>query len=280
MPDRSCAWDAGRFTGGAVGAFALSMLVYPFAFGYAVVLLVLDAYPLRRFSAGPQFWRDANTRRILLEKVPFALLGSLILFTLLGRLSPTDVWTTPQAMPSLSAASRVMQSCYIWTYYLWKPWAPVRLAPVYTSLISFNLYAAPFLASAGLVVALTAFLVWQRRRWPCALALWICHLTLLAPAIGLTEHPHYPSDRYSYVQGVLWSVLLAAGLLHLRPRPTLFVTCATVLATLVALTGFLSLRQMRIWHDSVRLFECTLSALGDHPYRADLHWRLGLADAR
>jgi hypothetical protein len=40
------------FYWGAVGAFALSMLFYPFAFGYALVLVVLDIYPLRRFAYG------------------------------------------------------------------------------------------------------------------------------------------------------------------------------------------------------------------------------------
>ena len=67
------------------------MLSYPFAFGYALVLVVLDVYPLRRFSRGPRWWRDAAAGRIWLEKVPFVLLGGLVLLTLLGRLNPAGV---------------------------------------------------------------------------------------------------------------------------------------------------------------------------------------------
>jgi tetratricopeptide (TPR) repeat protein len=41
----------------------------------------------------------------------------------------------------------------------------------------------------------------------------------------------------------------------------------------------MSVRQTRIWRDNVSLFEYTLAALGDDPYRADIHWRLGRAYA-
>ena len=42
----------------------------------------------------------------------------------------------------------------------------------------------------------------------------------------------------------------------------------------------MSFRQTRIWRDSVSLFEYTLAALGNSPYRADIYWRLGRAYAQ
>ena len=276
-PPRASGWKG--FYWAAVGAFALSMLSYPFAFGYAAVLLVLDAYPLRRFSPGPRGWRDAAAGRIWLEKVPFVLLGSLVLLTLLGRLNPAGAWTTFQSWPELTLWAKAMQAFYIWAYYLWKPCAPLHLSPVYTNLVSFNPGDVPFLASAGLVAGLTVLLVWQRRRWPWALALWICHLVLLLPALGLTEHPHYSSDRYSYMPGILWSVLLAAALLRLCRRPRIFAGAVAASFVLLAILAAMSLRQTLIWRDSVSLFEYTLAALGNDPYRADIHWRLGRAYA-
>src|ERR1039458_6957020 len=269
------AWGRAGFYWGSVAAFALSMLTYPFAFGYAIVLVVLDIHPLRRFSRG-----SANPSRIWLEKVPFVLLGGLILLTFLGRLNPEGVWTTFKPWPGLTVWGKAMQSSYILAYFLWKPLAPLHLAPVYTILVSFHPWDAPFLASAGLVVGLTALLVWQRRRWPWALALWVCHLVMLAAALGLTEHPHYPSDRYSYVPGILWSVLLAAGLWKLCCRPGLFVWAAGAFCVLLVVLGALSVRQTRMWRDNVSLFEYTLAALGNDPYRADIHWRLGRAYAK
>jgi tetratricopeptide (TPR) repeat protein len=262
---------------GAVGAFGLSMLSYPFAFGYAVVLTVLDAYPLRRFSRTADWWRDAAARCIWLEKVPFVLLGGLILATFLGRLTTTGAWVHFQPLPGQTAWGRVMQAAYIWAYYLWKPWAPFHLSPVYTTLVSFNPWGVPFLLSASLVVGLTALLVWKRRQWPLLLALWICHLVLLLAALGLTEHPHFPGDRYSYVPGILWSVLLAAALWRLSCRPRLAAWAIGALVVLLTVLGGMSVRQSRIWRDSVSLFQYTLAMLGDDPYGADIHWRLGRA---
>src|ERR1035437_2492554 len=272
------AWGGAGFYWGSVAAFALSMLTYPFAFGYALVLVVLDVYPLRRFTCDRV--RPGRLTGVWLEKVPFVLLGGLVLLTFLGRLNPAGFWTTFQPRTGLTEWGKAMQAFYIWAYFLWKPVAPLHLAPVYTILVSFNPWDAPFLASAGLVLGLTALLVWQRRRWPWALALWVCHVVLLTAALGLTEHPHYPSDRYSYVPGILWSVLLAAGLWKLWCRPRLFVWAASASCVLLAVLGALSVQQTRIWRDNVSLFEYTLAALGNDPYRADIHWRLGRAYAK
>ena len=259
----------------AVGAFALSMVSYPFAFGYAVVLVVLDAHPLRRFSQGSGWWRDGVARRIWLEKVPFALLGGLVVVTFVGRLGATGGWLHFQPWPGLTLWGKAMQASYIWVYYLWKPWMPLHLSPVYTTLVFFNPWGAAFLSSAGLVIGLTALLVWKRRQWPWALALWVCHLVLLLPALGLSEHPHYPSDRYSYMPSILWSVLLAAGLLKLCRRPGMFAWAVGAWLVLIVVLGAMSAVQTRIWRDSVSLFEYTLARLGNDPYRADIHWRLG-----
>ena len=265
---------------GAVGAFALSMLSYPFAFGYAVVLVVLDLYPLRRFSPDSAWWRDRVARQIWLEKAPFALLGGLIVVTFVGRLGATGGWMHFQPLPGLTAWGKAMQAAYIWAYYLWKPWVPLGLSPVYTTLVSFDPWGIRFLSSAGVVIGLTALLVWKRRQWPWALALWMCHLVLLAPALGLSEHPHYPSDRYSYIPSILWSVLLATALLKLCRQPGRIVWAVGLCFVLISVLAALSVRQTLIWRDSISLFQYTLSRLGNDPYQADIHWRLGRAYAR
>jgi tetratricopeptide (TPR) repeat protein len=96
----------------------------------------------------------------------------------------------------------------------------------------------------------------------------------------LIEHPHYASDRYSYVPGILWSVFLAALLFKLWRQPKTFAAATAVLLALIAILGTMSVRQTRIWRNSVSLFEYTLAVLGNDPYRADIHWRLGREYAR
>ena len=135
--------------------------------------------------------------------------------------------------------------------------------------------AWPFCLSATLVASVTVWLAWRWRQWPWALALWAAYLVLLVPVLGLTEHPHYPSDRYSYLPAILWSVLLAAGLLKLRCKPKLFAGSAAVSMVVIALLAGMSIRQTRNWRDSVSFFKCIIARLGNDPYRADIYCRLG-----
>lgn len=117
-----------------------------------------------------------------------------------------------------------------------------------------------------------------RRRFPALLAAWACHLVLLTPLLGLFNLPYYPSDRYAYLQGMVWSVVAAAALVHLgerlrgrlRPLALLAVPAALLIAA-AALTS----RQVRVWTNSETLFRHMLAEFGPDPYRWDIHLRLG-----
>jgi tetratricopeptide (TPR) repeat protein len=274
--------------GGSVAAYAVAMLCYPFALGWAFVLLAIDWYPLRRFAGGVAWWRDTGARALLREKIPFLLWGALVLTTLLARRDPSVAWAESAAGPGLNGFERVMQALYVWGYYVWKPWAPFHLSPVYTALVRFDANGWRFLLSAVLVLGITAVLVWRQRiragtpdresgaptRAP-GLALWAAYLILLLPALGLTEHPHYTSDRYDYIPGLAWALILAGILWKLSARPKLRaggIACALALA---ALWAGLSFQQARIWRNSLGLFEYMVGELGDDPRRADLRRRLG-----
>jgi tetratricopeptide (TPR) repeat protein len=239
---------------------------------------VLDWYPLGRFGGYVHTWRDARARKVLLEKIPFLLLGGMMFATIIARLHPKGIWSVDlrDSQGDFSLFECAMQAFYIWSYYVWKPWAPFHLSPVYTTLVNFDPDAWPFWASAAFVIGTTILLLRRRHQWPWALALWMSHLVFLVPVLGVTERPHYTCDRYGYLQGVLWAVLLAAALWTLRANPRLFV--ATVLCG-VALAVFwagLSMRQTRVWQNSVTLFKHVIRELGDNPYRSDIQWRLGV----
>ena len=263
------------FNGWSVATYALAMLSYPFAVGWGIVLLALDWYPLRRFEICNFSWRDPNIRRILWEKLPFLLLGGMVLTTFLARMNPTGIWTGFEAGKALHFFAQMMQAFYIWAYYAWKPWVPFHLSPVYTTLLDFEPGTWPFWASASLVVGVSALVVWKRRQWPWALALWTCHLVLLLPVLGLTERRYYPSDRYDHIPGLVWAVIVAAALWRLRHRPKWFTAGTVGTAGLAAFLGCLSFHQARIWRNSETLFEHMITEMGANPYRADIHWRLG-----
>ena len=55
--------------------YAAALLFKAPAVTLPAVLLILDAYPLRRLGVGPRGWFGASARRVWLEKVPFVLLS-------------------------------------------------------------------------------------------------------------------------------------------------------------------------------------------------------------
>jgi Flp pilus assembly protein TadD len=239
-----------------------------------VVLVVLDFYPLRRFPPGRGGWYEVSARGVWLEKIPFFLLAGVVLITFQGRLHPGALFADEPVDAHFSYFSRAMQAFYVWAYYVWRPWMPFGLSPVYVALVNFNPWGWQFVASAAGVIGLTGLLIWKRRVWAPVLGLWICHLALLVPALGLTEHPHYASDRYSHVDGVLWVALIAAGCVRLSRRRNPAWLLAAVLAV-DALFGALSVRQIRIWRDTPTLFNYMADQLGNHPYRISIRLHLG-----
>ena len=265
----------------SVLCFFFSLFSYPVGLGFVVVLLALDCYPLRRFRAGPGAWWDANARALYLEKLPFvAVAGLCVGITVWARLNVTGGWLEAAPLSEFGLARRAMQAAYIWAYYVWKTWWPLNLAPVYTTLLGFRPMNSAFLQSLVFLVLISAILILQRRAWPAALPLWVSYLALMVPVLGLTEHPHYPNDRYSNLPGILTSIALAAALLRWCRTPKgRALALASCLAT-AGLLGALCVRQVGIWQNSQTLLRYQLDRLGNDPYRFDIHWRLGrvLAD--
>jgi len=262
--------------GASVLAFAMSLTTYPLALGYAGVLVVLDVLVLARIPPGAAAWGGRESRGVWIEKIPFLAVTAAVLgVTLAARYQAGGVWEPPPTLAQFGVGSRILQACYVWAYYLWKPLLPLHLSPVYTTLVWFRPDAPVFVGSAAAVAGITALLWWRRRRWPGTLALWLCHLALLVPVLGLTEHPHYANDRYSYLVAIPVSVSIAMILLGRGGRPVLRRAALAAAFGLVAACGMASSAQVGIWRDSETLFRAMLDRLGADPYRADILRRLG-----
>jgi tetratricopeptide (TPR) repeat protein len=256
--------------------YGASLFSLPTSLGLVPLLVILDTYPLNRFSEGPGRWWNATARRLWVEKTPFVASALLAVgISLAARAHPPPGWPEPLSLAQFSLFARAMQACYVWAYFVWKPWAPYGLSPLYTTLFEFNPAAWPFLSSAALVAGVTVCLAWKRRQWPWALALWAAYLVLLVPVLGLTENRHSPSDRYSYGPGILWSVLVASLLLKLwrQPGARLVAWLAVFLTT--AILGGLAFGQVRVWRNTEVLCQHIICELGNDPHRSDIQWRLG-----
>jgi hypothetical protein len=264
----------------STGLFLASLLTYPLALGFMFVLLLIDWFLLQRFPAGEGRWWNRGARVVWLEKVPYLIAIVLVLaLALAARLNSVD-WGKAPSVSQFTVTERTMQSFYVWANYLWKTWVPLKLTPMYATLISFNPWSAPFLLSAAAVLGISALLLWRRRSWPGVLGLWICYLLWLVPTLGLTEHPHFACDRYSFVVGILWSVLLSAAALKLLPKFSHPAIPGTACAGLLLTFSLLSYRQCQVWRSDAQLLPHIITRLENHPARAKVEWLYGTTLSR
>jgi tetratricopeptide (TPR) repeat protein len=191
----------------------------------------------------------------------------MVAATLWNRTAATRFMPTA-SLEEFGLFQRLAQGFYTWAAYLWKTCWPVNLSPSYTELLDFQWWGPRFLCSFLLVTGITCLFVRQRGRWPAALPLWMAYLALLFPMLGLTEHPHYVYDRYSFLVGVLCAAPVAWFVLHVWPKVRArAVVFGSASAALVVLGG-LSLRQTEIWNNAQTFLPYLISQLGEHPVRA------------
>lgn len=261
----------------SVGTFVLAVLTYPTVLTLGVGLLAMDWYRLR---TEPRAQPGAKLRVVFFRQLPFMVVAILPLAAALyARAHASGPWPKAPSLAEFTLAERAMQACYVWAWYFWKALWPFNLSPVYTRLVSFHVGDAPFVCSLAGVVAFTGILIWQRCRWPNALLLWLTYLALMIPVLGLTEHPHYASDRYSLLAHVVDAIVIGAMLMkwmEFSGRRRGAVSAASIVLAVCAL---LSMRQTLVWRNSETLFGHMVKTLHDDPYRAEILWRLGEVQA-
>ncbi len=223
-------------------AYGASLLTYPIGLGIPVLLVGMDWVRSRQVPG-------ARFSRLMAEKAAFFLPLVLVLaVTLVARFQGEGTFGAVPRMGDASLLSRAAQSSYIAAYYLWKPWWPLGLSPLYDVLVDFDPLGPAFLISIAAVGGATVLAILTFRRWPAPAALWLGYLACAAPFFGLTERPHMPSDRYSCLLSALCAAVLAYLLSRLRGRTARPLAAAASLAVITAL-GALSVRQLRIWTD-------------------------------
>lgn len=265
---------------GALTAYAGSLLTYPLALFAPVLLFALEIFPLRRAGWRAADWCGPGTGRRWTNKLPsLALAAAGLCLTAWARADAGGQYNHTVGLAQFGLVPRLLQACYVAVYYVWKPWLPLDLAPVYPELHGFHPLAPAFLASAALVAGLTAWTWRNRQVRPGWALLWACHLVLLVPFLGLTEYPHSTADRYAHLPGLLWSALLAFGLgtWALRPRRATRISLAAgAVGAACAAAAWLAWQQVPVWQHTIPLHRHLVARLGDDPGRAHYDEILGV----
>ncbi|MGB9454838.1 MAG: tetratricopeptide repeat protein [Bryobacteraceae bacterium] len=230
--------------------FCLGLMSKPMIVTLPFLLLVLDAWPLRRLS-----------RAAVIEKIPFFLLSAV---------SATVTYLVQQSSGAVKEIARLpiglrmenaLVSCVL--YCLKTIW-PSGLAAFYPYPAGFAWW---MVAAAGLTLAAVTVLALRSFRGaPYLAAGWLWFLVTLAPVIGLVQvGAQARADRYMYVPMVGLTMMLAWGAADLarRWRAIARPIAAAAVATCLAAAA-VSAAQIEHWRNSETLFRHALDVTTDN----------------
>ncbi len=225
----------------SVIAFAAALLSKATVMTLPAVLLVLNIYPLRRLHGV----RDAKSRRVLIEIIPFGVLASGFALLSIVALHPPA---------QLSVAQKLGVSAYGLAFYVRKTLLPTGLSPLYELPGDIRLTEPRVLEGIGVVLVISALAVVFRRRWPALAAAWAIFFVVTLPMLGVVQNgPQIAADRYTYHSGASLALLVSSSWLAVAPRWRRVVV--GIGAVLLCVLGVLTWQQTAIWHDGGTLWE-------------------------
>ncbi len=231
--------------------FACALMSKPMAITCPFLLLLFDFWPLRRFSFSEDApGADVPIRKVLIEKIPFALMSvaSAVITVLAQKGGGAMTALTP--VPLRFRLANAVWSCLL---YLGKGIWPVRLAAFYPHPEeSLAWWKAGIAALVLVIITLAVFVARKKRYLPAG---WLWFLVALAPTVGFVQvGSQSMADRYAYLPFIGIFVMVVWLVADLAVAPPLQLA-AIVLAILV-LAGFsvVTRRQIAFWHDSIALF--------------------------
>ena len=254
--------------------FAGGLMSKPMVVTLPFVLLLLDFWPLERFSrftfhvsrsekpSTPINREPAESAaRLIGEKLPFlalALAGSVV--TYLIQKSGGAVWS----LGVLPFHARVANALLAYVRYLSKTFWPADLAIIYPYPRQWPVMAV--MGAALLLAIWSGLFLWRARQNPYLLVGWFWFLGTFIPAIGLVQvGAQSMADRYTYLPGIGLFILIVWGLndfLIFRPqwRKMAMLTGGLALAGCLAGTGI----QLNLWQNNVKLLRHAINVTRDN----------------
>ena len=229
----------------ALGSFVLCLMAKPMGVTLPFVLLLLDYWPLKRFTI---YDLRFTIFRLVREKIPFLIL-SLAACVLTLRAQELAIVSTA-GLPVSARAAHVLAA---YNHYLVAMFVPRHLAVFYPYQIQLPTLT---IACAVIVPALITFLaITNLRRRPYLMVGWLWYLGTLTPVIGLVQVGDQAwADRYTYLPLIgLFVPLVWFTCEIIKSRMVLAGLSVCVAAGLIAATSV----QLSYWKDSRTLFEHT-----------------------
>jgi tetratricopeptide (TPR) repeat protein len=228
-----------------------------------VILLLLDWWPLQRFSTVP-------SRTILLEKTPLIVLsGASCIVTLLAQKSGGAVI----AIEKLDIPERLANALSSYLVYIRKMVWPFDLALLYPLPSSLPHQATVISTVIIIIVTLAGFHL--RKSRPYLLVGWLWYLVMLIPVIGLVQVGiQSNADRYTYLPMIGLTIAVVWGLHSLFGNLRHgYVFLKVLAACMMLMFVFMTRQQVLVWRDSETLFRHALSVTSNNYV---MHMNLGI----
>lgn len=246
-----------------LACFALGLMTKPMLVTLPLVLLLLDWWPLGRFSPGGAGEGEEKpaAKWLLKEKIPFLALSALSsVLTVYAQHHGGAMATLDKAPLGL----RVSNAVIAYATYISDTFWPHDLALLYpfpTSILLGRLVGA-----ALLLLLISAGVIFAGRRFPWLAVGWLWFLITLLPVIGLIQvggQSH--ADRYTYIPLTGLLIMIAWGVPQLlqgwgRQRLVLGILAGIAVCSATAATW----RQLGYWRDNITLYRHTLEVTRDN----------------
>ncbi|MBF0520894.1 MAG: tetratricopeptide repeat protein, partial [Nitrospirae bacterium] len=227
-----------------VMCFLFGLLSKPMLVTLPFVLLLLDFWPLKRFTA-------ESTKKLFTEKLPFIGLSLIfICITIFTQKSGGNV--VPLYM--LPAGVRLENAFLSYIRYSEKIFWPYNFSIFYPYVVPRSIL--PIIASAGVVLVMTAFSIIKRQQYPWLFTGWFWFAGTLIPVIQIVQVGWASiADRYAYIPQIGIFIVLSFSLLNLLKEKT-FLQKPTALVFILILC-FLYARthvELKHWRTSESLY--------------------------
>jgi predicted negative regulator of RcsB-dependent stress response len=263
--------------------FGLGLMAKPMLVTLPLALLLLDYWPLNRWASASEValrekardrWPRLSSlcRPLIWEKMPLLVLSVLASLVTIYAQNKSGALARLGELP---LADRVATALVAYVWYPLKMFWPTRLAVLYPH----PLDTTPFWQTMGavLILALISLVIIRlRRRHPYLLVGWLWYLGTLVPVIGLVQVGDQAwADRFTYLPLIGLFIIFAWGAREVTAgwpgaRGWRALGAGIILAALLVCTFF----QVRVWRDSITLFNHTLRVTADNPI---IHHNLGVA---
>jgi len=262
--------------------FAVGLMAKPMLVTLPFILLLLDYWPLSRFSlkkatapannrsaetpSQPSLWQ-ANAH-LLREKIPFFVLAVVAAVVTLMAEHPGVM-----SLKSWPITVRAPYALISYLAYILKIFWPTNMAVLYP--LPRVLPLAMAIGAGILLLCITIRFFRESQHRGYLLVGWLWYLITLLPVIGILQvGKQIMADRYTYIPSIGLFILIAwfaEDFLSGKPNGKLILTVSAA-AVLIALS-ICTFQQLNYWKDSEALFTHTIQVTEDNDIA---HANLGL----